>query len=332
MQAHLASIGSELYEQSLTMPLAELARKINVAAGPDEYLKPKNIGLLLFNNDPHAFFPCARIDLVEFKDAVGDRFTEKYFSGPIQRQLEDALLYIKNSVIVERVRKVSGQAKAQRYYNYPYDAIEEALANTVYHRSYEDDSPIELRIFPDKIEMISFPGPLPPLNKAKLLSGKIVARKYRNRRIGDFLKELHLTEGRGTGIPKIIRAMERNGSPAPTFDTDDELSYFLVTLPTHHEWTSISANAQDDAQDFVSVQARILRHCLRPRKRREVMTALGLSNHFVHYLNYMKPLIDAGYLVLTVPDKPNSKNQQYRTTSDGEQHLMSLDNQTDAPN
>jgi len=29
-----------------------------------------------------------------------------------------------------------------------------------------------------------------------------VSRRYRNRRIGEFLKELNLTEGRSTGIPK----------------------------------------------------------------------------------------------------------------------------------
>jgi len=39
-----------------------------------------------------------------------------------------------------------------------------------------------------------------------------------------------LTEGRGTGFPTIYSAMEQNGSPDPTFETDD-LSYVLVTLP-----------------------------------------------------------------------------------------------------
>jgi hypothetical protein len=47
------------------------------------------------------------------------------------------------------------------------------------------------------------------LNKGQ----QIKVREYRNRRIGDFLKELHLTEGRCTGIPKIQRSMRDNGSP-----------------------------------------------------------------------------------------------------------------------
>ncbi|MDP4272674.1 MAG: hypothetical protein Q8907_00155 [Bacteroidota bacterium] len=43
--------------------------------------------------------------------------------------------------------------------------------------------------------------------------GIIKPRRYRNRRLGDFLKELYLTEGKATGIPRIKKAMKDNGSP-----------------------------------------------------------------------------------------------------------------------
>ncbi|CAN0593479.1 unnamed protein product, partial [Ectocarpus sp. 12 AP-2014] len=38
------------------------------------------------------------------------------------------------------------------------------------------------------------------------------------------------TEGRSTGVPKILRVMKANGSPVPVFETDDERSYFLIRL------------------------------------------------------------------------------------------------------
>ncbi len=44
-------------------------------------------------------------------------------------------------------------------------------------------------------------------------AGRAVSRRYRNRRIGEFLKELDMTEGRSTGIPKILKEMTNNGSP-----------------------------------------------------------------------------------------------------------------------
>jgi len=42
-----------------------------------------------------------------------------------------------------------------------------------------------------------------------------------------------MTEGRGTGIPIIRREMEKNGSPEPRFETDDNYSYFITTLLIH---------------------------------------------------------------------------------------------------
>jgi ATP-dependent DNA helicase RecG len=58
----------------------------------------------------------------------------------------------------------------------------------------------------------------------------MACRRYRNRRIGEFLKELSLTEGRNTGIHKILRALRQNGSPDPLFETDKERLHFMVTL------------------------------------------------------------------------------------------------------
>src|SRR3990167_2684574 len=84
IQSHLKEIGSDLYDRSASMSLSDLTRKMHISEGPDEYLKPKNIGLLLFNDNPAAFFPCAQIDVVEFKNSAGDKFTEKIFRGPIQ--------------------------------------------------------------------------------------------------------------------------------------------------------------------------------------------------------------------------------------------------------
>ena len=53
------------------------------------------------------------------------------------------------------------------------------------------------------------------------------SKRYRNRRIGDFLKELHLVEGRNTGIPTALRAIKNNGSPLPTFLTDEDRTFSL---------------------------------------------------------------------------------------------------------
>jgi ATP-dependent DNA helicase RecG len=69
---------------------------------------------------------------------------------------------------------------------------------------------------------------------------------HRNRRIGDFLKELDLTEGRGTGFPKMTKKMENNGSPQPVIETDELGVYFMVTLPINQKYVeAINDNAGD---------------------------------------------------------------------------------------
>ena len=88
--------------------------------------------------------------------------------------------------------------------------MEEALANAVYHRAYDIRKPIEVRVEKEMIEIVSFPGPDRSVTKEGLKRYKVSNRRYRNRRIGDILKELHLTEGRNTGFGKILIQGDRS--------------------------------------------------------------------------------------------------------------------------
>ena len=134
--------------------------------------------------------------------------------------LEAALSYIQATVIQEMVIKHPNRPEASRCFNYPFDALEEALCNAVYHRSYEIREPIEVRILPDKITVNSFPGPDRSIRKKDMEQFRFLARRYRNRRIGEFLKELDLTEGRGTGAHAKIRDRpENNTRPFPSHRT-----------------------------------------------------------------------------------------------------------------
>ena len=83
------------------------------------------------------------------------------------------------------------------------------------------------------IEIVSFPGLDRSVTQEGLKRYKVSNRRYRNRRIGDILKELHLTEGRNTGFGKILSALEENGSPKPEFETDEGHNYFITRLFIH---------------------------------------------------------------------------------------------------
>lgn len=88
----------------------------------------------------------------------------------------------------------------------------------------------------EKRFVLSFSGPDRSISLEAIQEGRnLRCRRYRNRRLGDFLKELDLTEGRGTGIPTIQKELAKNGSPLATFETDEERSFFLIDIPCHKD-------------------------------------------------------------------------------------------------
>lgn len=253
IQQYLREVGSSLYQESGQMDFAELCRSMNLISTLPEYTKPKNVGLMFFSLEPEKFFPYAQIDVVQFPDDLGgDQIIEKTFKGPLHQQLREALQYIRNSVLTERVQKLPDVAEANRFFNYPYVAIEEALSNAVYHKGYDIREPIEVRVLPDRIEILSHPGADRSISIEGLKNYRATSRRYRNRRIGEFLKELHLTEGRNTGFQKIIRALKANGSSMPIFETDEERTYFLTTLLIHPEFTASNGAVNEAVNEAVS--------------------------------------------------------------------------------
>ncbi len=323
----LQEIDSPLFEQADDIPFTELCRQMQIVKGPIENLKPVNVGLLLFNDEPQQFFPGAKIEVIIYQDEVGDRFSEKIFTGPIHKQLTRALEYLQTNVIREEVAKVEGQAQANRFYNYPYAAIEEVLANAVYHRSYELRNTIEVNVRLDKIEVLSFPGPLPPVDNEMLQNERIVARNYRNRRIGDFLKELQLTEGRSTGFPKIYKAMEKNGSPEPQFETDEDQYYFLAMLPVHDRLKEKGqaggqAEGQASQKDLNDMERSILEVLAKgPSSRDDLLNSLGMDKRTGYFRRMIDRLMDNDFIAYTYPDTPRHPDQKYEITDVGRQQI-----------
>ena len=61
----------------------------------------------------------------------------------------------------------------------------------------------------------------------------------------------------------------------------------------------------------------ILDFCRTPRQVGEIRARLGYTNRTKFRQNYMTPLLRDGYLEMTIPDKPTSSQQKYRTTAKG---------------
>lgn len=328
IEEYLKEVGSELAEQAAQLPMDTLGRQMNIVGGPSESPFPKNIGLMMFNEHPETFFPATQIDIVYFPDGPGgDIFEEKEFKGPLDRITRDALNHIQRNYLKETVIKYPDRAEADRIWNFPYAAVEEALVNAVYHRSYEIREPIEVRITPDELMVLSFPGPDRSIKIEDIATGNAVSRRYRNRRIGEFLKELDLTEGRSTGIAKIMRAIQHNGSPLPIFETDGDHSYFVVRFPVHPK-SMRSVEAVTDGGERVPPQVapqvppqviKLLSAMDDDMDRGQIQRALGLKDRKNFRLAYLSPALEAGLIEMTQPDTPSSPTQKYRLTFKGKQ-------------
>ena len=324
IRSFLRETQSGLVAHVNTLSTEDLGRQLRVVSGPAEAMFPVNVGLLFFNPEPHNFFPVTQIDVVWFPEGPGgDKFTEKIFYGPLHLMGREALDYIRRNYIDETVIKHPDRAEATRVKNFPYAAIEECVINALYHRSYELREPVEVRVSPDELIVLSYPGPDRSVRLAQLRAGRAVPRRYRNRRIGEFLKELELAEGRSTGVPKIFRAMSQNGSPPPEFEFDEDHSYFMVRLPAHPEARAVSAAVAKSIRDVGTEsalsrhQVEILRKCMDDTAIGDLMSIAGRADRTKFRNQILRPLLRAELLMMTIPEKPNSRFQKYQLTKKG---------------
>lgn len=118
-------------------------------------------------------------------------------------------------------------------------------------------------------------------------------------------------------MPKILKAMAANGSPAPLFETDDERSAYVIRLPVH-PLVQIPDEAPTQAIGEVTGEVdRLLRAFTGEMSRKEMQQALALK-HEDHFRSaYLVPALASGMVEMTLPDKPRSSKQRYRLTVSG---------------
>ena len=79
ISSFLQEVQSELYNEIENGTFVDLCKQMNIIRGPNEYLKPINCGLLFFNLHPEKYFKGAKIEIVHYKDSIGDKFSENIF-------------------------------------------------------------------------------------------------------------------------------------------------------------------------------------------------------------------------------------------------------------
>ena len=238
------------------------------------------------------------------------------FKGPLDIQLERCIDFFRTNVLRTKIIKHDDTPISNNVFNYPLRAVEEAISNAIYHKDYNIPEPIRIFIRPDHVMIQSIPGPDYSISDADIVSFEMTSTRYRNARIGDLLKHRGLAEKRCTGIPNMLNSMRSNGSPDPILDTDEQRSYFRVTLPIHpgflingiQEMMVDKISASDDLKQDVLTLIRDNGSL----SMRELANLLGYSRNAKNLYSAVRELVSEGRIEYTYPDRITSRNQRLR--------------------
>jgi len=175
--------------------------------------KPTWAAILLFHKHPQRLLSQGVIHCGRFKEetmVIDDRMIE----GTIVEQVDEAIDFIHKNINVKFV--MTGKPAREQIWDYPLDALREAVINAACHRDYVISSNTEVRIYDDKLIVWS-PGGLPLGISIEDLY-KPHSSVLRNKGIGEIFYDMGWIEQWGSGIDKMRKACMKAGLPEPQFE------------------------------------------------------------------------------------------------------------------
>ncbi len=263
-------------------------------------------GLLTFAHYPQAYFPQLCITAISLPGTeIGELGSEQErfldnerITGSIPDMLEEAVDFVRRNSRTKTIIDDNGRRIDKP--EYPLKAVREAILNALVHRDYSvytENIPIRLEMYRDRLEVKNSGGLYGRLKIDNL--GK-VRPDTRNAALANILELLKVTENRYSGIPTMRHEFAVANLPLPLF------------YAKQGEFKVVMYNSSLN-KDNTSEEA-ILEYCRQPKTRLELTEFLGKSRNFV-MSKLIQPLIEAGKLKLTLPEKPKSSKQKYVTST-----------------
>jgi predicted HTH transcriptional regulator len=310
--------------------------------------KLKNLGLIIQEQHQYYFsrsalllsdadqrlslFPFAKIECARFKGKTMDIFIDQAtIDLPVHRSPEACMAFIQKNIALS---STIGEIYRQDRWEYPLDAIREAIINAIVHRDYSlMGSDIKIAIFDHKLEITS-PGTLPDtLSIDELGSGRSIIR---NRILANIFKQMKLIEAWGTGIQKMYRSTQEQYHEIDVqfyekgqffqvqfckkiSDIDMSQNNHITTgqLPNNYRTTTGQLPDNYRISDKDLIKLNILTRCENKKSIKELMSLLDVKHRDTFIKNYIKPLLKENLITMTIPDTPNSPKQKYMTTQSG---------------
>lgn len=223
------------HAEELSYTDKELLRALNCIKIVNERELLTVAGLVVFGKKRalRRLMPMMRVDYLhapssEWITDPEHRYEQTEFNGGIISLVER----IFSTIIADIPRAFhlsSGAIQARTESTLPELVLREAVVNALIHRSYREDSPIQIIRYPNRIEIHNAGYSLKPVETI-LDPGSV----NRNALIASIFHETNLAETKGSGFRTMQRLMTQNMLPPPVFVSDRAKNKCTLTIFLHN--------------------------------------------------------------------------------------------------
>lgn len=289
----------------------------------------KNLGLLtengkynllaqLMSDDSH--IPI-RFAIFNGKDKASTMYSVREFGNTCLLFSLDKVLEYGDVLNVPQADERGRKVQRREISLFDEDAYREAIINAFVHNQWISGNAPMITVFNDRIEILSR-GTIPP---GQTLEGFYAGESVPvNQKLSDMLLQLHISERTGRGVPKITEVYGKETYEFRENSIVVSIPFTKVNLeemtPVETEMTLDDGKMTSDEEKMTSEEGTkqkkseedILQFCLAPKGILEIADYLNLKEK-KSARRHIKPLLESGRLAMTLPDRPNSKNQKYIT-------------------
>lgn len=304
--------------------------------------QPTHAAVLLFGRQPQRFLLTSEVKCMHFHGTEVGKPIPSYqiYKGTVFELVDQAVDFVMSKITrAVGTRALGPQAPVE--YELPREAVAEAIVNAVAHRDYTSNASVQVMLFADRFEVWN-PGELPlPLTPESLRAPH--ASIPRNPLIADPMFLARYAEKAGSGILDMIARCKQAGLPTPEFRQEGGQFIQKLSRPNPAVTPQVDSGrnllkerslqelasalglivAQVTPQVAAQVEKVLGATANEARSREELQTATGMVDREHFRKTYVEPLVTAGWLERTIPDKPTSRLQKYRLTAKGRDWLAS---------
>lgn len=224
------------HSETLTWSSKDLLQALGAIRYDGDAIRLTTTGLIVFGTTTalRRLAPAHRVDYIRISgnhwvDDIENPFQSTDMRGPLMLLIGRVIAAIADDL--PKAFRLDSLSTGQRTETpvIPLRVIREAVVNSLMHRTYQIDAPVQILRFSNRI-LIKNPGYSLKSQDRFDESGSII----RNPHIAEILHETRYAETKGSGIRVMRQKMEQSGLAVPTFDSDRDTDQFSATFLFHH--------------------------------------------------------------------------------------------------